>query len=196
MTYNFPVCATRTQVGTELREDVVVVYAGGLVSHTVWQFVLLHPAEFCGDGPLARFPTFVPATMSSTLHVSVQMRLPCKLPVDVVAKSFCHNEVDERCDLCSLLTVNHLRPSSIGQIAVCWIWTLHAWPISFGRFSVLLNTRPRNRRRVHAFAVYDGTVRERAFLCGYGRDYATAIRGPGGHVRFAGCVPSDVLHGM
>ena len=46
---------------------------------------------------------------------------------------------------------------------------------------------------IHAFTIYDGTVRERAFLCGNCKDYA-AFCGPGRHMRFAECVPFDVSH--
>ena len=49
VSYKFPVCATRTRVGTELREEVVVAYAVGLVSLTIGPFVSLYPAEFCWD---------------------------------------------------------------------------------------------------------------------------------------------------
>ena len=45
----FPVCATGTQVGTELREEVIVAHAVGLVSLTIGPFVSLYPAEFCWD---------------------------------------------------------------------------------------------------------------------------------------------------
>ena len=49
VSYKFPVCATGTQVGTELREEVVVAYAVGLISLTIGPFVSLYPAEFCWD---------------------------------------------------------------------------------------------------------------------------------------------------
>ena len=63
------------------------------------------------------------------------------------------------------------------------------------RFAQHETPRPRSSsfRLVHAFTVYNGTLRERAFLCGYGKDYAAAFGGLGRRIRFAGCVPSMFL---
>ena len=141
VSYKFPVCATRTQVGTELREEVVVTYAVGLVSLTICPFVSLYPEEFCLNAFIADGDPSVP--------------LPC------VGLGHC----------------------MFGQSVVY-----------AKRFAQYETPRPRSSsfRLVHAFTIYNCTVREGAFLCGYGKDYAAAIRGLGRRMRFAGCVPFDV----
>ena len=68
VSYKFPVCATGTQVGTELREEVVVAYAVGLVSLTICPFVSLYPAEFCWDVFIAVGGSSVPLSYVGLGH--------------------------------------------------------------------------------------------------------------------------------
>ena len=84
------------------------------------------------------------------------------------------------------------RVSALDIACLANLWRTH---------SVLLSMRPRDRDPVlfvwYTLLLFTTVLYESArFLCGHGKDYAAAIRGLGRRMRFAGCVPFDVPHGM
>ena len=96
--------------------------------------------------------------------------------------------------------ISSWRPVGLSRLDVLSLSTDHCLHRLLFETGPEVQIRPRDRstsfRLVHAFTVHNGTVRDRAFLCGYGKDYAAAIRGPGRRTRFTGSVPFDVPHGM